>query len=120
MNSEVCMGVTKKTAREIAKKILGYIPKEMREEYASYEFDTGMIKLSIFKYIEKYPKQRDYSYFKVHDIASNEFLNYNGPFISSQIFIQNKCKGEIKLDAENLQTIFFEYSKEIDENCLEL
>ena len=90
------------------------------KKYASYEFDTGMIKLSIFKYIEKYPKQRDYSYFKVHDIASNEFLNYNGPFISSQIFIQNECKGEIKLDAENLQTIFFEYSKEIDENCLEL
>lgn len=114
------MGVTKKTAREIAKKILGYIPKEMREEYASYEFDTGMIKLSIFKYIENHPKQREYSYFEVHDIASNEFLNYNGPFISSQIFIQNECKGAIKLDAENLQTIFFEYAKEIDENCLEL
>lgn len=114
------MKVTKRKAREIAKKILGYIPKEMQEEYASYEFDTGMIKLSIFKYIEKYPKQRDYSYFKVHDITLNEFLNYNGPFISSQIFIQNECKGEIKFDAENLQTIFFEYSKEMDENCLEL
>lgn len=114
------MKVTKKKAREIAKKILGFIPKEMTEEYSSYEFNTGMIKLTIFKYIENYPKQREYSYFEVHDIASNEFLNYNGPFISSQIFIQNECKGAIKLDAENLQTIFFEYAKEIDENCLEL
>lgn len=92
----------------------------MTEEYASYEFNTGMIKLTIFKYIETHPKQREYSYFQVHDSTSNEFLNYNGPFISSQIFIQNECKGSIKLDAENLQTIFFEYAKEIDENCLEL
>ena len=114
------MKVSKTKAKEVAKKILGYVPKEMTEEYASYEFNTGMIKLTIFKYIENHPKQSEYSYFEVHDTISNEFLNYNGAFISSQIFIQNECKGEIKLDAENLQTIFFEYAKEIDDNCLEL
>lgn len=113
------MKVSKTKAKEVAKKILGYVPKEMTEEYASYEFNTGMIKLTIFKYIESHPKQREYSYFQVYDTISNEFLNYDGPFISSQIFIQNECKGGIKLDAENLQTILFDY-KEIDENCLEL
>lgn len=114
------MKVTKTKAKEIAKKILGYVPKDITDEYASYEFNTGMIKLSIFKHIENHHKSREYSYFEIHDTKLNEFLNYNGPFISSQIFIQNECKGEIKLDAENLQTIFFEYAKEIDENCLEL
>lgn len=98
-------------AREVAKQILGYIPEKITDEYASYEVNTGMIKISIFKNIEIHYKSSRYNYFKVHDI------DYNGAAITAQIFIQNECKSEIKLDAKNLQTIFFQYAKE---NYLEL
>lgn len=114
------MKVTKKKAKEIANKILGYIPKEMTDEYASYEFNIGMIKLSIFKHIEVQHKSREYSYFKLHDTKSNKLIDYKGPTVTSQIFVQNECKGTIKLDAESLQTIFFEYANEISENYLQL
>lgn len=114
------MKVSKKKANEVIKKILGYIPKEMEDCENTYEYYSGMIKVSIFKYIEKYHYNKEYKYFEIHDKETNQFIKYNGPTITAHIYIQNEAKETIKLKAENLQTIFFEYNEEINENCLEL
>ena len=111
--------ISKKRANEIIKKILGFVPKEMKESYATYEFYSGMIKVSIYKDIEQYHYSREYKYFEIHDKETDKFINYNGPTITAQIFIQNEAKEIIKLEANDLKTIFFEYNEE-QEQSLEL
>ena len=113
------MKVSKKKANEIIKKILGYVPKEMSDNEFEFEFYSGMIKVSIFKCIEKYHYSREYKYFDLYDKEHNNFINYNGPTITAQIYIRNVAKEIIKLKADNLQTISFEYNEEIEENNIE-
>ena len=114
------MKVSKKKANEVIKKILGHIPKEMEDSEHTYEYYSGMIRVSIFKYIEKYHYSRAYKYFDLYDKENNKFVNYNGSTITAHIYIRNEAKEIIKLKADNLQTISFEYNEGIEENYLEL
>ena len=101
MNNEVIMKVSKKKANEIIKKILGYVPKEMSDNEFEFEFYSGMIKVSIFKCIEKYHYSREYKYFDLYDKEHNNFINYNGPTITAQIYIRNEAKEIIKLNGKD-------------------
>lgn len=114
------MKISRKKANEVIKKILGHIPKESIENEYSFEFYSGIIKVSIFKNIEEYQNSKEYKYFEIYDDKENKYVKYNGPSITAHIYIQNESKEIIKMNIKNLEMISFEYNESLEESYMEL